>query len=179
MRFRPQWLICSSMNGIAALQNRVRLKCAEREETRQRLADLDVELRVWQEALTLVSDPDAVKSAAAPAVGASQSPTPNETGDRRRGPRGTWRIVMPIAAKELGGEFGYSAVERVGTAAGTPINRHTLRSQMANYVNAGLLERVKEGTFRFTEKGKDEFKSLSTDSGSSELESERSDGDGA
>jgi len=57
--------------------------------------------------------------------------------------------------------FTLPDVEQTSQIVGHTVRSDSIRSQMANYVNSGLLERVAQGKFRFTEKGKTTFSELS------------------
>lgn len=59
------------------------------------------------------------------------------------------------------GVFKLADIEAAGEMVGAPVQGATARSQMANYVNLGFLERVNLGEFRFTKAGLTALGSLS------------------
>nr|WP_294521739.1 hypothetical protein [uncultured Rhodopila sp.] len=82
---------------------------------------------------------------------------------------------MPEMVRQYpSGAFSLSDVEAAGEIVGFPVQRATVRSQIANYVNAKWLERVTNGTFRFTKAGLDALSELSISPGNavSRLEAE-------
>ncbi len=99
--------------------------------------------------------------------------------DGRRGPRGPWRALVPALADKFTDVFGYSDVQSVAHAMTLTVQKHTLRAQMANYVNAGWLERVRNGKFKFTDKGRREFENGSNEKADQSSEEEFSEHDGA
>lgn len=64
-----------------------------------------------------------------------------------------WKRVLRAisSAKESGAKL--DDIEKMCAAEGIKINRATMRGQLANYVNRGLVERVHEGFFRLTIEG--------------------------
>ena len=59
------------------------------------------------------------------------------------------------------GTFTLGDVAAAGELRGHNLKPETVRSQMANYVKAGFLDRVTQGKFSFTDKGRETFASLS------------------
>ena len=77
---------------------------------------------------------------------------------RNRPPTKDWQRLARIASERFPEHFGYDELDRVATEIGLDIQRASLRTKMMNYVNEGYAERVSDGQFRLTNKGRDYFK---------------------
>jgi hypothetical protein len=148
---------------IAAKRDRKLAIQTQRADLEREDGVLDVEIRTLDELLkeiakvTGVTDTDWSQWGNTP-VAPPDKPVQLDVAnsDGRRGPKGVWRTLMPELVKVLGNDPDFSVAEVEGFAAlveGKSLNAATIRSQMANYVNNGWLERVREGRFRFTQEG--------------------------
>lgn len=119
-------------------------------EAAHRIADVErAELRAWEEAFALVrSSIDTVARAprrAATLNGSSTlSPAPS-------GMKASWKAIMQALAGEP--TFDLDRIVEVSAKVGYPMQRATARSQMSNYAKSGLIDRVREGTFKVTAAG--------------------------
>ena len=121
---------------------------------------LDAEIRAWEEALTLFTEGVDKINPTHPSVALGKSDARYAatrhpgTPDGRRGPKGVWGDIMPEMVRQYPvGVFKLDDVEAAGDMVGHRVARATARSQMANYVNHGWLERVDLGEFKFTASG--------------------------
>lgn len=76
-----------------------------------------------------------------------------DTARRRRALSEPWQKILRSIARHDGAEADLDEILGYCSEAGLEINRHSLRGQMWNYVNRGLLIRPSKGVFRLTEVG--------------------------
>lgn len=126
-------------------------------EATRRMEILKAETAAWEEALRLITS----IAPPAPIVGRSIMREPENTkgsGDSRRGPKGAWRIIMPEMVRHYpSGPFTTADVVAAGELVGAPVKGPTVRSQMSNYATQKYVERVSQGKFKFTERGRSAF----------------------
>jgi len=77
----------------------------------------------------------------------------HDTTRRRRTLSEPWQKVLRSIARHGEGGADLDAILGYCGETGLDTNRHSLRGQMWNYVNRGLLIRPSEGVFRLTEAG--------------------------
>jgi hypothetical protein len=121
------------------------------DEAQRRLDIAIAELRSWEEAYTILTTPMKGVVAAFSTTEAPQS----DSADKRRGPKGAWKRILAGIAQAFPPptEFDLSEVEQISASVGERLERSTIRSQMANYANVGVVERVALGRFRLTAVG--------------------------
>lgn len=76
-----------------------------------------------------------------------------ERAPRTPKPSSTWETIFREMMTLYPSEFGYDEIMEVGAMLGEALKRDSLRTKMMNYVNDGLVERVGNGKFTFTQKG--------------------------
>lgn len=166
-----------SSNPIIMARQRIAEKRARKAANNTRIAALhqenekeDLGLAAWEEVLrdlmSVMPDVELTDDNVASVI--ATLPKLNgiavaESSDRRRGPKGMWKLIMPrMIAKYRGADFALSDVQDAGAAlTGMSVNLNTARSQMWHYVKDGHIERSGSGRYRFTRTGLDVFASLS------------------
>ncbi|MER8418765.1 hypothetical protein [Mesorhizobium sp. M1329] len=84
--------------------------------------------------------------------------TRRASASRERGISVQWAQLLSLASDEGTSEFGIDDIVMAGDIIGHPdMKRPSVRTQAANMVTRGVLERVTPGTFRVTESGKKEI----------------------
>lgn len=147
------------MDPFSAISQHVASKREALASARRETEKLETELAALEEVLMIVA------KAAAADVGqgmeaSSHKPVsamPSGVGapsQQCRAPRGHWRRAMIEVASQFDDEFNLDDLKRVYRTLGVPVRRTSLRTQAANYTNNGWLERVSQGRFRFTQKGR-------------------------
>lgn len=161
----------------------LRARQAQLEQIERKISELKIEIATWEDALQLVTTnladarpseypairerAGSVKAALKNLADAAVAVTRDN--DSRRGPKGVWRSVMPEVLRHYpNAVFGLADVIAAGDLIGAPVHPDTTRSQMANYVNSGYLERVSKGKFRFTTEGREVFSELSVKPGAAQ-----------
>jgi hypothetical protein len=137
------------MNPTESLAEKVRSKRDELMEAERHVEVLKAELRAWEEAWGMVTGHPS---------GGRQSTRPSsrvcpDRRDVRRGPTSDWKSVLIGMANKFPPPvvFGLDDLERVSIEVGVPKSKDVIKSQMANYSNSGMVERVERGRFRITE----------------------------
>lgn len=154
-------VMSSGMSNFSALTERVAAKRAELQQARRALELLEVELGVWESALSLVTGsnqpyappPKIPRSGVGftdknlfdPSVVATSS---------KRGMNSTWKEIASKVTELHPDAFNLDQLSEAAELGGHKIPRATLRSQMANYAKVGLVERVSVGVFRLTDAGR-------------------------
>lgn len=82
---------------------------------------------------------------------------------KKRGRKGIWRDVLAATGARFSNQFSFDDIQNVAREMGVELPRSTVRSQSANYVDYGFMERVTQGNFRLTDLGRKEFKIGSDD----------------
>ena len=77
---------------------------------------------------------------------------------RNRLPSPNWMGVFRHLVLTSPEGFGYAEIESTAVASGVDVRRASLRTKMMNYVNDGVFERVNDGKFKVTAKGRAYFK---------------------
>ena len=148
--------VMSSASAISGIKKRIAERQSKRAENAAIIvakqhdnAIIDAELVAWEEALKLiVSESDAASS------GEDDENLGQGSTDHRRGPRGSWKLIMLEMGKRYSkDEFDLPNLLATAQGLGTLLNPATARSQMHNYVKTGMLDRIQIGRFRFTEQG--------------------------
>jgi hypothetical protein len=138
---------------------------AAREAADRRVAAWDIEIALLDEIIGMLTDPSLPGSRPRPSSEAIPGQTKENSerpADFRRGPKGTWRIIMPEMVRQYPtGIFRLSDVEAAADLVGQSVKSQTVRSQMSNYVSAGHLVRESQGVFKFTDRGRSAFSELS------------------
>lgn len=159
----------SATAAISTLQQRIAERRLKRVanlvviSTKQHENDIiDAEVVAWEEAIALILNN---ATGADTSDAATDNAPPNNSSadqqDLRRGPRNAWKIVMPeMVQRYRNREFELNDVDATAHRVGNPMNPNTIRSQMANYAKSGVLERVRSGWYKFTDKGLTTFGSL-------------------
>lgn len=142
------------MPTITSIAEMVEVKKGELADLQRRAEIAATELRVWQQAATLVAGSSLNGHAQTTAPRASSVVRSVRDFDGRMSMKGHWRAISQHLISRSLNSFSYGDLEKAGRAVGHEVNRNTARSQMANYTKAGLIERVGDGQFRFTEAGK-------------------------
>jgi len=65
-----------------------------------------------------------------------------------------WQHMLAFLATDSPNGFGYENIETAAKVSGAEINMVSVRTQIMNFVNKDLLERVRPGRFRVTEAGR-------------------------
>jgi hypothetical protein len=128
-------------------------------DAREKIARVEREFFRVERELERARDQLATLEMARKAVGdlAAPSRSPRRNGRQQRAGRRTralsegWQKVLRAIGRE--GESDLDRIVGYCTEAGLEIERQTLRSQMANYVKRGYLDRPREGVFRLTTEG--------------------------
>ena len=82
----------------------------------------------------------------------------SEKKKRNRLPSPDWMGVFRHLVLTLPEGFGYDEIESTAMASGVDVRRASLRTKMMNYVNDDVFERVNDGKFKVTAKGRSYFK---------------------
>ncbi len=111
---------------------------------RQQLAMAEVELRAYEHAASLVviAPTPPAPSVQPPRLESPRASTPRQTGH--------WAALLQEIGQMFPDSFTIDDAVRIAEAGGYPVNRNALRSNLANYVNRGEVERVSQGVFRLT-----------------------------
>ncbi len=127
------------INPVAGL---IAVKHAEIREAERALEKLRIELAALEQAHAAVSD----LTMGSRLLHGQKSRKGRSLSER-------WKRVL-LTLRPYG-EAGATSDEIAGVCAaeGIKIERHTLRSQMTNYVKRGYLERPRDGVFRLTSEG--------------------------
>lgn len=89
--------------------------------------------------------------------GAARAQKPG-AGSKSRAPSSDWVKTFQFLHLMWGdGPFGYDAIYDSATGSGVAVQRASLRTKMMNYANDGFFDRVGDGQFSFTSKGKKHF----------------------
>lgn len=123
---------------------------AELINAKRSLEILDAQIQVLHEAM---GDDRPLPSTDAAPVPSRHRVRINPARFRRSG----WRDVLTEVSHRFAGSFTIDDVVDVATSMGTELPRSTIRSQAANFVDAGRLKRVEQGVFEFTDLGRAEF----------------------
>lgn len=124
---------------------RMEAKRRELDEARSRVVLLEAELRGWEDAaqafgfnqVRAAPESEAVKPEA-------------HSGRRKRGLNARSKATLAGMAKDYPKDLSFDEIEQHSERAGFPVERATLRSQMALYANMGFVERIGSGRFRIT-----------------------------
>jgi hypothetical protein len=76
----------------------------------------------------------------------------NAGGQTGRGISNKWRSVLTTM---MAGEMDIDAIQRAATEAGEKLTRAQARAQLHNYVNAGWVEKLDEGRYAITDRGRE------------------------
>ena len=155
---------CYSAVVMNEFLDHVSAKRLELQEARHRVDILEAELRAWETALRIISKQDPAMTNRARLLSSEQNRSSETT---RRGINTNWRTILTVVVRHHQDIFDLDDIEAASEKAGHPTNRNTIRSQMANYVNAGLVERVDQGRFRLTPSGAVAVGIVPTETGSS------------
>jgi len=114
----------------------------------QFVADLERQLETARVKLSAFQEALAAVEGGAPEPGDIRQPRqPREAGERRMSM--AWERIFS-ALRDLGQtEFTTDDALQAASIAGIETNRNAVRSNLANYVKAGVIERVTNGNFRF------------------------------
>ncbi len=149
------------MSNFPALTERVAGKRAEVQQVRRTLELLEVELRVWESALSLVTDGNfsLSQTESTGTIGKKivSQDLFNPTAGAKFGKRGMnamWKEIAFNVSELYPNAFNLDQLSEAAELSGHKIPRATLRSQMANYAKVGLIERISVGVFRLTDTGR-------------------------
>jgi len=70
-----------------------------------------------------------------------------------RGLSSEWKMVLRLLSYH--DRFDYGSVARTAKTAGLDVELQTIRGRISKYVNDGYVERIREGEFKITKKGKE------------------------
>lgn len=123
---------------------------------RQQVADLRRQLELNEAELRGMELVASLLSGSRGTVGQSASSQPHmrTRGDSNSLGRLTpkWRAIMRIVRNVPDGKFTLNEVELATHQSGATMTKNAVRSQMYNYVQAGLLQRLDPGLFKFTDR---------------------------
>jgi len=143
-------LYTAIMVAFPSLAAAIEARRQEISELRQRLALAEAELRGLELAETLLR-----KTADDFPRPGQRVSRPTLSGDRRATRiKSTWLSIMRTVTTNDMQPFSLADVEAAIRLIGADISRSAARSQMHNYVQADLLERINAGQFRLTEAGR-------------------------
>lgn len=83
---------------------------------------------------------------------------PRKKAKRNRPPSEDWQRLARLAAQRHPRSFGYDELGRIAGEIGLSIQKASLRTKMMNYVNEGYVDRISDGRFSLTDKGRKYFR---------------------
>jgi hypothetical protein len=134
---------------MMTLEKLISEKRAEVEALRNSLSLAEVELRAYERAAAIIAS--AQPAILEPAISRSRHITGAPLMPARQ--TGHWAALINDIKDIYPEKFTLDEAMLVAEAGGYPINRNAMRSNLANYVNKGIIERLSQGVFRLTPNG--------------------------